>query len=428
MPNIIALGLPYTMVRFLSAEKDKKNIQDGFYSVFSVVLVSNIIFTALLYIFSKDIANLLFNGNIGVALLLPLVIFLACLNLLYLNFFRTFQQMKRYSTFLLLQTYLMVFIVSYIAIEGYGIYYATLGLVVSNLITFLIMTLFIVASIGFKVPNFKKMKEYLSFGLPTIPSNLSYWIVDSSDRYIIGILLGTAFVGYYSPGYTLGNIILMILTPFSTLLPSVLVGYFEENEIDKMKQYFKYSMKYFLLIAIPSVFGLSLLSKPILMILTTPEIALNGYLVTPFAALSALLFGIYAIIGNIIILKKKTKITGIIWIIVAFLNIILNIILVPYFGILGAAIVTLITYILAFAMTLIYSLKYFKFDFDYVFIIKSISASFLMSLIIIFMRPEGILNVFIVVIICSVAYFALLLSFKGIKKEEFNFFRNLLRI
>lgn len=426
LPNIIALGLPYTMVRFLSAEKDKIKIQEGFYSIFSVILVSNFIVSALMFIFSKNIANLLFDGNIGVALLLPLIVFFACLNGLLLNFFRTFQQMKRYSTFLLLQTYLGVLIVSYIAIEGYGIFNAALGLFIANLITFIIMSLFIIYNIGFKIPKFKNMRGYLSFGLPLIPSNLSYWIVDSSDRYVIGILLGTAFAGYYSPGYTLGNIILMILTPFSTLLPAVLVSYYEENKIEKVKLYLKYSLKYFLLIAIPSAFGLSILSKPILLILTTPEIALNGYLVTPFVTLSALLFGIYSIIVNLLVLKKKTGITGIIWIIAAILNLSLNILLVPYFGILGAAGVTLISYTIAFIMTLYYTLKYFDFNFDFKFMLKSIFASILMSLFILLIKPIGILSIITTVLISIIIYFLVLLILGGIKKEEYKFIINLI--
>ncbi len=80
-----------------------------------------------------------------------------------------------------------------------------LGILIANIISFFIMIIFIISNIGFKIPKFKNMREYLSFGLPTIPANLSSWIVDSSDRYVIGILLGSAFVGYYSPGYTLGK-------------------------------------------------------------------------------------------------------------------------------------------------------------------------------------------------------------------------------
>ena len=426
IPAFASLGLPYTMVRFLSAEKDKEKIKEDFYSISGIVLVSSFIISALLFLFSKNVGAVLFNGDVNLAMLVSIIVFLACINALLLNFFRTFQQMRRYSLILIVQTYLGVFLISYFAINGFGIFYAALGILIANIFSFFIMIIFIISNIGFKIPKFKNMREYLSFGLPTIPANLSSWIVDSSDRYVIGILLGSAFVGYYSPGYTLGNILVMVLAPFSILLPSVLPRYYEDNNTEKVRIFLKYSIKYFLLISIPSAFGLSILSKPILLILTTPAIALNGYLVTPFVATSAVLFGFYAIAGNILILEKRTKIMGSIWLIAAVLNLSLNIIFVPYFGILGAAAITLIAYLAAFILTILYSSKFFKFDFDLNFIIKSFVASVLMSGIIVYLNPYGILNVVIAVVIGAVVYFVLLLIFKGIQKDEFQFFRELL--
>jgi len=376
LPNLTTLGLPYTMVRFLSAETDKKIIQEGFYSILSMVLISTVIVALLLLVFSKQIALAIFNGNVNVAIILSAIVFLACLNALLLNYFRTFQEMKKYSFFLLMQTYLGVVIVSYLALEGYSIYMVALGLLLANLITFLAMFALIIWSIGFKIPKFTNIREYLSFGVPTIPGNLSSWIVNSSDRYVIGIFLSAAFVGYYSPGYTLGYSISMLMAPFSLLLPSVLPQYYDKNNIEKVSSFLNYSTKYFLLIAIPSAFGLSVLSKPLLSVLTTPEIALNGYLITPLTALSTLIFGVYAIISNVLVLEKKTKVIGSIWIIAATLNLVLNIVLVPYFGIIAAATTTLLAYVVAFILTLRYSTKFF--NFDYKFILKSITASTIM--------------------------------------------------
>lgn len=423
VPMLATLGLPYTMIRFLSAEKDKEKISEVFYSIFMIVLVSSLLISAVIFLFSKNIASTLFNNDINLTILLSLIVFLACLNVLLLNFFRTFQQMKRFSIFLLIQTYLGVFIISYFAIKGFGINITALGLLFANLITFLIMITFIISNIGFKVPKFNNMHKYLSFGIPTIPSNLSYWIVDSSDRYIIGILLSTAFVGYYSPGYTLGNFIIMIFAPFSIILPSLLPKYYDNGEIEKVKTFLRYSMKYFLLIAIPSAFGLSILSKPILIILTTPNIALNGYLITPFVALSSLLFGIYGIISEIFMLKKKTNILGNVWIFAAILNIILNVLLIPYIGLIGAATATLFSYFVAFVITTHYSFKYIKLDFDLVFITKSVLSSILMSSVIYLINPSGIINVLLCVLVGIIVYSMLLFGLRGINKEELKFFR-----
>jgi O-antigen/teichoic acid export membrane protein len=422
------LGLPYTMVRFLSAAKKREEIQEGFYSIAFIVLFTSAIASLLLLLFSKPIAASLFDNNITIARILSLIVFIECLNTLLITFFRTFQQIKRYSVFLFIKTYLNLALVAYFVLSGYGILGAVKGLLITDLIVFLIMASLIISEIGIKIPKFRHIREYLAFGLPTVPENLSSWVVRSSDRYVIGIFLGAAFVGYYSPGYALGSMINMFLAPLAFMLPPVLYKYYDENNMNEVKTVLKYSLKYFFAIAIPSVFGLSLLSKSILTILSTPEIASQGYLITPFVATSALLFGGHAVIVEIFFLEKKTKIAGAIWIIAAILNLGLNLIFVPYMGILGAAVTTLIAYSLVLILTIYYSFKYFTFDVDLRFILKSIFASVVMSLVIIKWNPIGILNVLIVIGVCAIVYAAVLLILKGIKKEEIVFFKGLFRV
>jgi len=279
IPAVVMLGLPYTMVRFLAAAKKKEEIQEGFYSIAFIVLFTSAIASSLLFLFSKPIAASLFDSNLTIARILSLIVFIACLNGLLLNFFRTFQQIKRYSIFLFIQTFLNVALVAYFVLSGYGIFGAVMGLLISSFFVFLIMASLIVSEIGIKIPKFTHIREYLAFGLPTIADNLSSWVVNSSDRYVIGIFLGTAFVGYYSPGYALGSMINMFFAPLGFMLPAVLSKYYDENNREGVKIVLRYSLKYFLLLAIPSAFGLSLLSKPILTILSTPEIASRGYLI-----------------------------------------------------------------------------------------------------------------------------------------------------
>lgn len=423
--NLVALGLPYAMVRFLAVIKIKSEVQEGFYSIISITLISALILSFILFIFSQQIGKILFNGDTLVAVILPLIVIIASLNNLFLSYFRTFQQMKKYSLILFIQSYLNIALVSYFAISGYGVLGVVIGLLIAYITTFLIMYFFILLDIGFKLPKFTHVKEYLSFSLPTVPSNLSFWIVDSSDRYIIGILLGTAFVGYYSPSYTLGYTITMLLVPFSTLLPSVLTKYYDENKMENVKTVLTYSLKYFLIIAIPSVFGLSLLSKPLLMILTTPDIAINGYLVTPFVAISALLSGIYGIYVLVLILEKKTKVIGTVWSIAAILNILLNILLIPYLGIIGAAFVTLIAYATTFIVIFFYSSKYLKFDFNFG-LGKIIFSSVLMSLFIIYSNPSGIFQICFVIGVSFIIYILTLIFLRGIKKEEFKFLKEMI--
>ncbi|MBV1729167.1 MAG: polysaccharide biosynthesis C-terminal domain-containing protein, partial [Methanobacterium sp.] len=306
--------------------------------------------------------------------------------------------------------------------SGYSIIYVVIGVLITQILIFILMGLLLIKEIGIKVPKFRNMKDYLSFGVPTIPTTLSFWIVDSSDRYVISILLGTAFVGYYSPGYTLGNLIQRIVVPFAVILPSLLSPYHDKNEINEIKIFLKYSLKYFLALGIPAVFGLSVLSKQILLILTTPEIAIQGYLITPFVALGALFFGIYGIFSQIFILEKETKIVGLIWIIASISNLILNILLVPYFGFLGAAIVTLFAYLFVMISVIISSFKYLRFDRNIQFIVKSTFASAVMAGFIIGLNPMGIISIILTILISIIIYIVILLILRGITKQEIELF------
>ena len=428
IPQIALMGLPYTMVRFLAAGKNKTEIQNGFYSIATFILFVSLMISLLLLFFSKPFAAIFLDNRIELVKIVSLILPIQCLNGLCLDFFRTFQQIKRYSLFSLLQTYGNAALVAYAVLGGYGIFGAIVALLIVQIITFLLTGSLIITKIGVTIPNFSRMKEYLNFGLPTVPSNLSSWVVNSSDRYVIGYFMGVAFVGYYSPGYTLGNIIMMFMAPLAFMLPPVLSKYYDENNMNAVRMVLKYSLKYFLLLAIPSAFGLSLLSKPILTILSTPEIASQGYLITPFVAASALLFGARVIIGQMFSLIKRTDIGGKIWSIAAILNLGLNFIFIPYMGILGAAITTLIAYAFSCALGIYYAFKYFKFDIDFGFILKSILASVVISVVIIKWSPVGVLNVLIVIGVCAVVYAAILFLLGGVKKDEIAFFKELFKV
>lgn len=99
VPNIANLGLPYTMVRFLSAEKDKSKIKESFYSMLAVVFATSIAISLIFIIFQNPIANSLFEGNMNVLYIVAIISFFACMNLMLISFFRTFQQIRRYSFF-----------------------------------------------------------------------------------------------------------------------------------------------------------------------------------------------------------------------------------------------------------------------------------------------------------------------------------------
>ena len=335
--------------------------------------------------------------------------------------------MKRYSLFLVLQSYIGVFVSIYLTYAGYGIETVVLGLLTGYLAVFIMMTFIIVRYLGFGPVKWSNLKEQLDFAIPTIPSNVSSWVVDSSDKYVIGIIAGAVAVGCYSPGYALGSILLMFLSPFAVLLPAVLPEYYEKGEMNQVDAYLSYSMKYYLLLTVPAAVGMSVLSKPLLYVITTPEIALGGYMVTPFVCMGALFMGMYGITNNILILEKNTRVLGKLWIIVAIANIALNILMVPYLGIIGAALATLLCYALAFVVTAHESRKTMRLPFDIRELLKIVVSSIIMGAVVYMMNANDILSILIAVAVGVIIYFVCIFLLKGISKNEIEIFKGLIK-
>ena len=426
---LILLGLHQSMVRFMATAKARDEIQEIFYSIlFSVVAAASLLSLILFYL-SDNLAVLLFDSNFAVAEIIPLIVFLESINWVLFNFFRASQQIKLYSLFSLISVYLSIMLAYYfVTLLGGGILGAVFGLLLSKAAVCLVMLVMVLTRIGYKVPNFKRIREFMAFSLPLIPSGLSDWVVNSSDRYVITIFLGTVSVGYYSPGYLLGNIISMFIAPVALMLPVVLSQHYDEKNMDSVNTILRYSLRYYLAIALPSVFGLSMLSWPILSLLSTKEIADQGYMITPFVAVSMLLFGVASILTNIIFLVKKTKYSAIIWISAATLNFCLTIFLVPRLDIVGAALATLITFTFVLASTAYYVMGLLPVRIDGRFILKCLIASLVMSMVIAFWYPSDLLEIIGIIIVSTAVYFLVLWLLKGIDSKEAKQIKNMFMI
>lgn len=305
---------------------------------------------------------------------------------------------------------------------GYGLYGVVFSALFSSFVPLVIALGIIIKQVGFSRPSFSEMPKYLRFSLPLAPNSLIRWITDSSDRYIVGFLLGTASVGIYSAAYNIGNLVYLFVLPLQVILFPQLSKLYDNGEIEEAKTYIFYSLKFFLLISVPSVIGLAVLAKQILFLLTTIEFT-EGSSVIPLVALSALFAGLFQIIINILLLCKKTKYNFWIQVISALSNIALNFILIPLIGIIGAAIATLFSFILMFIVSYIVTIKYLRFKIDIVFILKIILSSILMGVIVLFLKDQISLipKIFAGIII----YFVLCYVLKVFNKTEINFFKKM---
>lgn len=423
--SFVGIGLPYAMTRFLPAKKNQEEIQEEFYSALSLVFIVTFVVSLLLIVFSSFFADLFFGGANRVVKIIGFIILIWSLDWVYLSFYRSFRQMRKYSAFIIGQTLGEVGIIVYLVLNGHGIFSALISVSIVRTILFIILFFLVKSEIGIQKPHFLKVKEYLSFGIPTIPSNVSAWVVASSDRYLIGYFLGATWVGIYSVGYGFGNLLTMLIQVLGFILPPTLSKLYDEGKINEVKTHLRYSLKYFLTFAIPFIFGSAVLSKQLLKIFSNQEIASQGYFIVPLVALSVLFYGFYAIVSNILVLVKKTKIIGAAWILAAVVNLLSNILIIPRLGILGAAITTLVAYLLAMCIVTYYSFREIKFTIEWSFIIKSFISSIVMSLVVWMINPTGTLMVALMIAIGIIVYGGILILLKGFSRKEFKFLRGL---
>lgn len=417
MPFIM-LGLPSSMVRFLPAEK--KNVGKGFFTVFFTILLTSVVFALFLLLASESLATLLLK-DASLALIFKIasaLVVLEALNQTSLQAFRIFGQIKKYSMLAIVQTFIEIGLVAFLVLSGFGLVGAILSILITRGVILLLSLYLVISHIGFSLPDFSVLRPYLLFGMPLIPSVVFEIIVASSDRYAIGFFMGASPVGIYSAAYGIGSIILVFLGPISYILSPTVFKSYDEGKIDEVKSYLSYSLKYFLMFSIPSVIGLAILAKPLLVALTTSEFVLSGMFIIPLVALSMVFEGVRAIFGEVLMLFKRTKIFGIASIVAGLINLILNIALIPYFGIIAAAVTTLLSYgILGFIMYYI-SRKYMKFELNLSFILKSVVSSIIMIFVIRMLSPIGAVMILLTVGIGAVVYFCALFLLKGFEREE----------
>lgn len=424
------MSLPFTMVRFIAAKTQLEDIQEIFYSVFFVVILSTGFISSIMFLLSESIAKVLFSNEVYIVEILAVIAFFEGIIFLNLNLFRGLQNFRLYAILQVFKIFLQVILIIIFLSLNTKIISAILGILLTNIILIFITMRLVFKNIGYSFPNFCYIKEYFHFSLPTIPSNISNWVVNSSDKYLISIMLGISYVAYYNPGYAIGKMIEMVIAPLVFVLPVLLSTYYDNNCLNQVRNLLSHSMNYYLILAIPMAIGIGILSKPLLLIFTTQEIAEQGYLVIPFFAACGLMFGMYSIFAQIITLTKKTKIVGIAWTISCLLNVVLNVILIPKLYIIGASLASFFAYLFALLFVTYYSRRDLHFDINCYAVIKTTLASIIMGALLysmgIFM-PFTMANFIISIFFSIIIYLILIILFKVIPKEEIFFCVNFMK-
>lgn len=230
----------------------------------------------------------------------------------------------------------------------YGIMGIFLGNALASVITFLCITPVIAKLFAFSFSK-KTLYEFLSFGLPYVPSALSTIVLQVIDRPIMQHLTDDAHVGIYSANYRLGTIMMIFVSMFEYAWRPFFLQYASQPDA---KRVFSRVLTYFTLIGaaifllvsffVGDIAGIAIFGKHTII----DARYWSGLSIVPIVLAAYIFNGFYTnmIVG--IYIEKRTKLLPLITGAAALSNIVGNFILIPLMGIAGAAWATFISYAL----------------------------------------------------------------------------------
>ncbi|CAN5189257.1 polysaccharide biosynthesis protein HsfF [soil metagenome] len=184
-----------------------------------------------------------------------------------------------------------------------------------------------------------RLKTYAAYGYPIAASLTLALVLSSTDRFLLAAFMDEGAVGAYHAGYSIANRTLDVLFLWlGAAGQPALVMALEKGGIERLKVAAREQASTFFLIGLPAAAGVALVARPLGEVMIGESLRVAAAQVTPWIALSALLYGLTAYyFGQAFTLGQKTKRLLIAMIIPASLNVVLNIILIPRFGVVGAA-------------------------------------------------------------------------------------------
>lgn len=374
---ILVLGLDGAMAYYYYETADYDQRISIISTSFFFRLIFSLLTCSILFLYAHQL-SWWFIGDDGYTLFFSIAIAGIPFQLLvsfYQGLFRVKRAAWKFVLLTISNTALIIcFNIFLVIILRYGI----IGILISNLFAGLILTIFgfvlCKQYLSFRFSN-RHLKLLLNYGLPLIPASVSYWILSYVDRYFLISYSNLTEVGLYSIGNKLSGLLSFFTIAFQMAWPVFALSI--QHAENARTVYAKVLLLYTVIMSF-LVVGLSLFSKEILLVVT-PRAYLEAYQVVGILGLSLMIMGIFNILGIGLALAEKTKHLGWITGLAAILNIICNFILIPDFGMIGAAVATFISFSFSNVILFIISQRYFPVPYE----IKKITRTLVLALIII---------------------------------------------
>lgn len=199
------------------------------------------------------------------------------------------------------------------------------------------------------------VREMNRFGLPLVPAALALVAVNFSDRFFIEHFAGIEEVGLYEIGVRIASAMVLLMTAFRTAWPAFAYSISDDAEA---RRTYAFVLTYLVAISCWLALALGLLAPWLVRLLATEQFYAGERVVAPLA------FGTAAYAAYIVMAigVGRAKRTGRNWAITgaaALVNLALCVVLIPAWGMEGAAAATVAAYVVMFVLMTLYAQQVF---------------------------------------------------------------------
>jgi O-antigen/teichoic acid export membrane protein len=202
------------------------------------------------------------------------------------------------------------------------------------------------------------VRQILSISLPMLMTATMSFVIGQTGVIMLGMFRPEADVGYYSIAVHLASLTTFVLSAINTMAAPKFSELFHTGKIDELFYVARKSTKLIFWTTTPILVFLILLGKPLLTILYGPEFSV-AYWAMFFLVLGQFVNSISGSTGYFMNMTGHQNIFRNVMLITALLNVTLNLVLIPQFGIIGAALTAMFCYVLWNSLLLLYiKIKY----------------------------------------------------------------------
>ena len=333
---LFELGMSKALFRFYFEAENENDRNTVIGTCLLVLLIFGIPLLILLFVFAPTGSRLALSSTQYSTfwILVSASAFIEALITLPYAVLRAKMRSRTYTVFFVLNLILLVSLTSLFLVGlGGGINGILAARLLSSAVILLCFVPLLLRTTRF-APARTLVRDLLLYGLPFVPLGLIGWGLRYINRYFLEHFTSLETIGIYSLGGQVGMaMIILVVSPFQLVwAPYKFIIAKGPRAQEKFSLFFTY---FFFLTAFIGL-GLSALAPEIVRIMSTPPYYQAGTIV-PWIVLAYILYGLSFNLNIGIDLKKKTYLLPLITGCGLLIGVICNYLLIPSYGMLGAA-------------------------------------------------------------------------------------------